>query len=507
MDTTTALLIAIPVLVVLAGVVLFASARRRDTGEAIGALARETRKRDRGVRRPCVEGDEADAGHRPRGGAGRRHRAARVRQGAGHRRRHRSGRVGAARSRGARRHPPPVHEPRHRHLLRPRAGRLRRLGARLPLAAAERRVRLRDQHRQHRRRRHQDRRGPGLRLLPRGPDVGHPLPRRGAGRRPRGVLTARAGGHGGGLHGALPEVRAPRLPRAPVPHLAVVRVPVPRLAVQPQRREEGRPGAAWPRPLPARRLERQRQREHRTIITGPARSAPTPPARRPRAPTASAAESTEPLRASLRFSLPPPPLARPGHHGEGNRRRHRRGHRASAWSRYILVNLRQGRPEVGAEIELAPNRKPYYDDEQLEGPRLNRALASGLVLIAITAVGLPLYWLNEPGRQSGAIENFDQTFVNRGARLFAPTEEGGYNCAGCHGSEGVGGQAPPYTLTDADGEFVATVTWRAPALNTVLLRFSRTSCARSSSTAGPARRCRRGAPRAADRSPPSRSTS
>src|SRR5688572_25501457 len=92
---------------------------------------------------------------------------------------------------------------------------------------------------------------------------------------------------------------------------------------------------------------------------------------------------------------------------------------------YILINLRQGRPEIGAEIELAPNRKPYYDGEQLEGPRLNRALASGLVLVAITAVGLPLYWPNAPARP-----------------------------------------------TDADGEFVATVTWRAPALDTVLLRFS-----------------------------------
>ncbi len=49
METTTALLIAIPVLIVLAGVLLFASARRRDTGEVIGALARETRKRDRGA--------------------------------------------------------------------------------------------------------------------------------------------------------------------------------------------------------------------------------------------------------------------------------------------------------------------------------------------------------------------------------------------------------------------------------------------------------------------------
>jgi cytochrome b6-f complex iron-sulfur subunit len=49
METSTVLLIAIPVLVVLAGVLVFASARRRDTGAAIGALARETRKRDRGA--------------------------------------------------------------------------------------------------------------------------------------------------------------------------------------------------------------------------------------------------------------------------------------------------------------------------------------------------------------------------------------------------------------------------------------------------------------------------
>jgi mono/diheme cytochrome c family protein len=139
---------------------------------------------------------------------------------------------------------------------------------------------------------------------------------------------------------------------------------------------------------------------------------------------------------------------------------------------YAIINIRAGRAEVSSEIELAANRKPYYDDETLEGPRLTRALGTAFVLMAITAVGLPLYWLNEPGRQSGAIENFDQTFINRGARLFAPTGDGGYNCAGCHGAEGVGGQAPPFTLNDDKGEFVATVTWRAPALNTVLLRYS-----------------------------------
>ncbi len=49
MEPTTVLLLALPVLIVLAGVLLFGSARRRDTGEAIGALARETRRRDRGA--------------------------------------------------------------------------------------------------------------------------------------------------------------------------------------------------------------------------------------------------------------------------------------------------------------------------------------------------------------------------------------------------------------------------------------------------------------------------
>jgi mono/diheme cytochrome c family protein len=144
-----------------------------------------------------------------------------------------------------------------------------------------------------------------------------------------------------------------------------------------------------------------------------------------------------------------------------------------AFVTYVIINVRAGRAEVASEIELAANRKPYYDDEALEGPRLTSALSWGLVLLAISAVGLPLYWLNEPGRQSGAIETFDRTFVNRGAKLFAVTDDGGYNCAGCHGADGVGGQATPFTLTDADGAFVATVTWRAPALDTVLLRFDK----------------------------------
>lgn len=135
---------------------------------------------------------------------------------------------------------------------------------------------------------------------------------------------------------------------------------------------------------------------------------------------------------------------------------------------YVWVNLREGQAEIGSEIELAANRKPYYDDEELETRVLNRTLRWALVLLIVVAVALPLYWLNEPSRQSGAVENFQNTFIHRGELLYVE----GSQCQNCHGPEGTGGQAS-YTILDGEGEFVATVNWRAPALNTVLLRFSR----------------------------------
>ena len=157
------------------------------------------------------------------------------------------------------------------------------------------------------------------------------------------------------------------------------------------------------------------------------------------------------------------------------------------WALYLLANSRRSRPEVGSEVELATNRKPYLSDEELEGPKLDRALTWGLVSMAIIAVGLPLYWLAEPGRQSGAIENFESTFVARGEALFAATAQGGFNCAGCHGGNaGIGGEVP-YTLTlpvlDAEGlpvlgpdgtpqNVLRQVSWKAPALNVATLRWT-----------------------------------
>jgi mono/diheme cytochrome c family protein len=159
----------------------------------------------------------------------------------------------------------------------------------------------------------------------------------------------------------------------------------------------------------------------------------------------------------------------------------------AGWGIYLFASVRRAKPEVGSEIELAANRRPYLDDEQLEGPRLDRALRWGLISLTIVGVGLPLYWLAEPGRQSGAVSNFSDTFVSRGAALFAPTADGGFNCAGCHGgAQALGGQVP-YTLTeykyDENGEILRDkdgnpdttlrqVSWRAPALNTVALRMT-----------------------------------
>ncbi len=134
----------------------------------------------------------------------------------------------------------------------------------------------------------------------------------------------------------------------------------------------------------------------------------------------------------------------------------------------VLVNMRKGRAEVGAEIELAPNRKPYMEDDELETTKLDRTLGLGLVTLAVIGVALPLYWLAEPGRQADATAGFADTFVSRGEEIYLVKAQ----CAACHGPEGVGGVAS-YTITDkSTGDFVAQVSWQAPALNTVMYRYT-----------------------------------
>ena len=132
---------------------------------------------------------------------------------------------------------------------------------------------------------------------------------------------------------------------------------------------------------------------------------------------------------------------------------------------YLLFSFRIGKREIGSEIDLAANRTPHVDDFELETRVLDRSLAWSLVTLAAVSLVLPMYWLMEPARQENAAIDWVHRFEVKGARTF---EEG---CASCHGPGGVGGVAA-FTVADSDGEFVAQVEWKAPALTTVLSRFS-----------------------------------
>ncbi len=139
---------------------------------------------------------------------------------------------------------------------------------------------------------------------------------------------------------------------------------------------------------------------------------------------------------------------------------------AGAFAIYVLVNVfSTGRKEIGSEIELAPNRKPYYDDEELETKKLDLSLAAGVGTLAIVSLALPLYWLGEPGRQEGYEALTERQFADRGGEAYEEL------CLRCHGAEGVGGEAE-YVVLDEEGRFIASVNWTAPALNTILYRFT-----------------------------------
>jgi mono/diheme cytochrome c family protein len=153
------------------------------------------------------------------------------------------------------------------------------------------------------------------------------------------------------------------------------------------------------------------------------------------------------------------------------------------WVIYLLSSSRRTY-QPGAELTTAPNRKPYYDDEGMEGPRLTKYLWWAFVTLAICAIGLPIYWVREPFRQQGGgldrgVAWFEEEEVKRGKWYYEnspgdpPTpREPHYGCETCHGKNGIGGVAT-FTLTDPVNKDAPPqqVQWIAPALNTVMLRF------------------------------------
>ena len=142
------------------------------------------------------------------------------------------------------------------------------------------------------------------------------------------------------------------------------------------------------------------------------------------------------------------------------------------WVTYYFLSSGKARSELGSEVEMAPNRKAYYDDETLEGSRLERLQVFGVLLLLTMVIGLPLYWAYEPSRQAGAVSGEQERFRFWGQQLFDITSNNGFNCAGCHGGLGGLGNVAPYAITDVKTGEVTAVSWYAPALNTVFYRFS-----------------------------------
>ncbi|HET9771893.1 MAG TPA: c-type cytochrome [Acidimicrobiia bacterium] len=124
------------------------------------------------------------------------------------------------------------------------------------------------------------------------------------------------------------------------------------------------------------------------------------------------------------------------------------------------------------------NMVPYYDDEIMEGPKLERFLGAAVIFSAILAASLPVYWLLEPDRQEKMNEFFEEDAAERGRMRFAvagtvpPSEILQLECARCHGAKGEGGSATFVLQPDQPGELVRTVSWAAPSLDDVLLRFT-----------------------------------
>ncbi len=133
----------------------------------------------------------------------------------------------------------------------------------------------------------------------------------------------------------------------------------------------------------------------------------------------------------------------------------------------FVRNIFSSRDELGSEIELAANKKEYLSDEELEGVKLDRSLSFALVILGITSVALPFYWLAEPGRQEGAVDAYQLNFESRGEGVYVETAQ----CVNCHAAGGVGGVAS-FVLQDGDGQFIANANWTAPALNNVFHRYS-----------------------------------
>ena len=129
------------------------------------------------------------------------------------------------------------------------------------------------------------------------------------------------------------------------------------------------------------------------------------------------------------------------------------------WLAVVFVSAVRNR---GSE-EIPANLKPSITDAEMETRRVETGQKAAIVFSAFLAISLPLYFLGEPDRQEGFVEQFDEESIERGAHIV-----GEFACFNCHGPEGVGGAA-----SFVEKRSGVTVSWAAPSLNGVLYRYDR----------------------------------
>jgi mono/diheme cytochrome c family protein len=129
-----------------------------------------------------------------------------------------------------------------------------------------------------------------------------------------------------------------------------------------------------------------------------------------------------------------------------------------AWLAFLVRNTRvRHRPDLPP-----PNLSPYLTDDDLETKRLDRVLLAALVAVAVIAIVMPFYYLDETRRQEASAERFHEIAIERGHEWFIE-----YQCGNCHGADGAGGGA-----AFVEARSGLDTTWAAPAINDVLYRYT-----------------------------------